>query len=160
MNLRERKPRRSARGVSLVGLLLVVVVLGLLTATAITALPSITYSTITESSPRSAAAGVATSNLAGRISGGGMANVSGVRNSPACSATADAARSAVTLYFATRGGSSYPVRWSDLTNSTPPIYKLSSNVVINVANPKELDGRGWKLLIVGGGGTAPTFTCG
>ncbi|HEY5173547.1 MAG TPA: hypothetical protein VIK54_17625 [Acidimicrobiia bacterium] len=46
-----------------------------------------------------------------------------------------------------------------MTSSSPPIYKPATDVVINRANPKELDGRGWRLIVSGGGATAPTFTC-
>jgi hypothetical protein len=46
-----------------------------------------------------------------------------------------------------------------MTTSNPPIYKPATNVVINSDNSKELDGRGWKLIISGGGAAQPTFTC-
>ena len=141
---------RTAHGLSLVGLLLVIVVLGRLMATAIVGLQ-----TTTEGSRP----GTATGDIFGRMSGSGTGNISGIPTGNACKALADAARSASTLYFANAGGRSYPVKWSDMTTSTPPAYKLASNVVINGANPKELDGRGWRLIVSGGGANSPTFTC-
>ena len=76
-----------------------------------------------------------------------------------CKASADAASSASTLYFANRGGT-YPVKWSDMTSAQPPLFALATNVIINPANPTELEGRGWTMVMAGGGTRAPTFTCG
>jgi hypothetical protein len=47
-----------------------------------------------------------------------------------------------------------------MTTSKSAIYALAPNVVINRVNAKELDGRGWKLTMSGGGATPTTFTCG
>jgi len=146
----------TASGRSLVGLLLIVVILGALTASAIVGLRSMTAS---NASSRSVLANAsAAGNVANRVSEGASPGVGAIRAGVACNATADAARSASSVYFAKSGGKP-PVRWSDLTIGTPPIYKLPTNVTINATNPKELDGRGWKLIISGTGATAPTFTC-
>jgi hypothetical protein len=139
---------------SFVGLLLVVVVLGALMAAAIVGLKSINGGT--PAGP--AASAVAASNLAGRVSKSGSPNVAGIHTGPACNATADAARSANNLYFAAHGGS-YPSRWSDLTSSAPPPVALPSGVTVNPANPRVLDGPGWKLTMSGGGSHPATFAC-
>jgi type II secretory pathway pseudopilin PulG len=141
-------------GMSLVGLLVTVVILGLLMVSAIVGLKSINGGT----GAGPAASAVAASNLAGRMSQTGSPNVAGIHTGPACNATADAARSANNLYFAAHGGS-YPSRWSDLTASSPPLVSLPTGVKINPANPRELDGLGWKLTIAGGATSSPTFTC-
>ena len=39
------------------------------------------------------------------------------------------------------------------------MFSPATNVTINAANPNELDGQDWKLILKGGGATAPTFTC-
>jgi hypothetical protein len=36
---------------------------------------------------------------------------------------------------------------------------LTGDDVVNTRIPTELDGRGWKLVLSGGGTTTPTFTC-
>jgi hypothetical protein len=142
---------------------MVVVVLGTLTATAI-----VGVSTLTGSSDGSGIRGIgspaAEAAAAVAASAGGAAVVAAPRGGSSsarngCTASADAARSASTFYFANSGGRSYRVKWSDMTTSNPPIYKLETNVVINGGNPKELDGRGWKLTVSGGGASEPTFTC-
>jgi Tfp pilus assembly protein FimT len=154
-----QKPAQSsdASGVSLVGLLMVIVVLGALSATAMVGVSTLTGTGNGTSGRRSAAeaaAALAAASAANASAGSGMS--SSARSS--CSASADAARSASTLYFASNGGR-YPVKWPEMTTSNPPIYKPAADVVINHANPNELDGRGWKLIMAGGGVTAPTFTC-
>jgi len=153
-----KKPERSsgAHGFSLVGLLMVIVVLGALTATAIVGVSSLTGSSGNIGTGISGSTG--TKNTGSTASGSNIgAGISSTAIS-ACAASADAARSASTLYFVNSGGT-YPVTWSDMTTSSPPIYKLATNVVINAGNPRELDGRGWKLIVSGGGASEPTFTC-
>jgi hypothetical protein len=151
----------TSQGFSLVGLLMVIVVLGTLTATAI-----VGVSTLTGSSNGGGGSGVGSpaaeaAAAVAAAAGGAAAKAAPGRSSSrsACRASADAARSASAFYFANSGGRSYPVKWSDMTTSNPPIYKLETNAVINSGNPKELDGRGWKLTVSGGGGSQPTFTC-
>jgi short-subunit dehydrogenase len=136
-------------GYSLVGLLLIVVVLGLLTATAIVGVNALT------DSGGVSAISTTTVTIHGGSGGGTGAGVSSVN---ACRASADAARSASTLYFANSGGN-YPSKWADLTAASAPLFALAQGVVINPAKPAELEGRGWKLVMVGGGTTVPTFTC-
>jgi hypothetical protein len=165
MDVQELERRKVAHGFSLVGLLMVIVALGALTATAVVGVSTLSGSsngigTSGRGSPAAeaaAAAGVAAAGAAAAkaVPGGGSSG--SARRS--CRASADAARSASTLYFANSGGGSYPVKWSDMTTSNHPIYKLETNVVINSGNPKELDGAGWRLIVSGGGVSAPTFTC-
>jgi hypothetical protein len=97
-------------------------------------------------------------SVRGSGSAGGSSN--DLSAGSACRATADAARSASSLYFVNSGFRSYPVKWSEMTASNPAIYNLAANVVVNAGNPKELDGRGWKLIMSGGGANKSTFTCG
>jgi hypothetical protein len=59
------------------------------------------------------------------------------------------------VYFANYGGK-YPTNWSNLTTAN---FVLPAHVVVNPSNPAELDGKGWKLTMTGGGTTAPAFTC-
>jgi len=140
---------------SLVGLLVTVVILGVLMVSAIVGLKS-----INGGGPAAgpAASAIAASRLGEKVSGSGSPRVAGVHTGPACNATADAARSASNLYFASNGGS-YPSRWSELTNSSPPLVALSIGVTIDRANPRQLDGPGWKLVISGGGTSVPMFAC-
>jgi hypothetical protein len=77
----------------------------------------------------------------------------------ACAASADAARSASNVYFANGGFQRYPTSWSELTTRPAALLSLADDDVVNPQNPKELDGQGWRLLISGGGATAPIFTC-
>ncbi len=137
-----------ALGFSLVGLLMVIVVLGVLSATAV-----VGVSTLTGGSGRGSTAAEA---AAARAAPGADGSTSA---RSACQASADAARSATSFYFANSGGRSYPVKWSDMTTPNPPIYNLATHVVISSGNSKELDGSGWKLIMSGGGVTRPTFTC-
>jgi hypothetical protein len=147
---------RTVEGVSLVGLLLVVVTLGILMAGAIVGLHSMTNTT---SGAGPAANAAAAANLANGMSRGDSPNIAGVHSGVACTATANAARSASTLYFTNTSGK-YPARWSDLTTSSPRVFRLPNNAAVNGVNARELDGPGWKLLMSGGGTTAPTFACG
>jgi len=135
---------------------MVVVILGALSATAVLGLRSMTGSSGSDGGVLANASAAA--NVGNRVSGGASPGVGAMEASIACKATADAARSASNVYFTNSGGK-YPLKWSDLTTGTSPIYKLSANVAINAMNPKELDGPGWKLIISGGATIAPTFTC-
>lgn len=130
-------------GMSLVGLLMIIVTLGLFSAGAIVGLSTMT--------------GPSNNERAG--SGRGSRSVIGESSMLACRANAAAAISASTYYFTNNGGTLYPRTWSDLTTSTPPVFELPSGVVINGANPQELDGPGWKLIMSGGGPNPTTFAC-
>jgi len=150
-------------GYSLVSLLMMVVILGGLTAAAIVGVSSMTggggtgiISNVTSSSR--GAAGTTSTSGRGGTAAVGVGSGGGVSARSACRASADAAGSASTLYFAGNGGV-YPVKWADLTSAQPPFFTLATNVVINPANPTELEGRGWKIVMSGGGTRAPTFTC-
>ena len=133
-----------------------VAILGVLTATALVSLRSMTTTT---SGAGPAANAAASASLANGTSSAGAPNIGGVPPDVACKATADAARSASNVYFANSGGK-YPVKWSDITTRTPPIYTLATNVSISATNARALDAPGWKLIMSGGGATPPTFTCG
>ena len=153
----------TSHGFSLVGLLMVIVVLGALSATAIVGVSTLTASSdgsgrsgVGSPAAEAAAAIAAAGGAAAKAAPGGGSSGS---SRSACRAAADAAGAASAIYFANSGGRSYPVKWSDLTTSNLPIYKLDTNVVINSGNPMELDGRGWKLTLSGRGGSKPTFTC-
>jgi hypothetical protein len=146
-------------GVSLVGLLMVVVVLGALTASAIVGVSSLTgsdSSVVTGYSGPYAAKG--TGSTGNTRPKSGIGSEIGIAAGVACNASAEAARSASTSYFVGSGGQ-YPAKWADLTGSTSPLYKPAAKVIVNPANPAELDGPGWKLTMTGGGTTEPTFTC-
>jgi hypothetical protein len=142
-------------GMSLVGLLMTVVILGLLMVAAIVGLKSINGG---GSAAGPAASAIAASKLGEQMSGAGSQNVAGVRTGPACNATADAARAANNLYYATHAGA-FPSRWSDLTASASPLVTLPRGATINVTNPRELDGPGWKATMSGGATSSPTFSC-
>lgn len=78
----------------------------------------------------------------------------------ACRVVANAARSAAELYFVNGADRVYPTTWSDLTESGPPYFDLAPNVVINEADPKQLDSSGgWKLVMTGGGPRLAEFAC-
>jgi len=143
------------RGASLVGMLMIVVVLGALSATAVVGLN--TLNSGNSQAVFSTTPGHGTVGTGGTGGTGGRGGSGGAGS--ACQASADAARSASTLFFVNRGGQSYPTNWADLTTSNPAIYTLTKNVAVNSSNPNELDGRGWKLILTGGGPTQPTFTC-
>jgi hypothetical protein len=155
MDVYERERGRGAHGYSLVGPLMMVVILGALTATAIVGVSSMTG----DSSGTGAILSVTSTTRRGTSAGNGVSSGGGLSARSACKASADAASSASTLYFASSGGMSYPVKWSDMTSAKPPLFTLATNVVINPANPTELDGRGWKMVMAGGGTTVPTFRC-
>jgi hypothetical protein len=158
MDVHERERSRTERGAGLASLLLVVVVLGALTASVIVGVSTMTGSGIGSGVLSAATSTTRPSVVKKTNTTTGTGSRGGAIVGNACKASAAAADSASSLYFANSGGR-YPVKWSDLTASTPPLYQLATNVVINVANPMELDGNGWRLTMAGGGTTAPTFTC-
>ena len=139
---------------------MIVVVLGAMTATAIIGVSSLTGSGGDGGAGGSAASQIAAEKAAAAIAGGANVAPAGIVGAAriSCNAAAGAARTASTLSFANRGGT-YPVTWSEMTTSSPSVYTLASGVVINLGNPKELDGRGWKLIMSGGGAAPPVFTC-
>jgi len=135
-----------ARGASLVGVLVLVVALGALTAMAVIGVNAMTGNdSATSGLPITSTTAVPR----GALSQGAIA---------ACRANADAAKAASAAYFA-NSGRTYPAQWSDLTASSAPTLTLAEHVVINASNPVELDGNGWKLIMSRGGATAPTFVC-
>jgi hypothetical protein len=146
------------QGSSLVGVLMIVLVLGGLTAGAFLGVSSLTDSTNNIVTGGTGTPENGTGSTGGTGPKSGIGAEVNIAAGVACTASADAARSASTSYFVGSGGL-YPVKWSDLTASNPPLYKAATNVVINRGNPTELDGRGWKLTMAGGGTTEPTFTC-
>jgi hypothetical protein len=154
-------PRRSATtGASLVSILVIVVVLGGLAATAVVGVSSLTGSsntvgTIAPSGTVPTDTAHPSTTVAG-VAGGIGADV-GAAALAACNASTSAANSASTLFYV--NSSSYPTKWSDLTTGNPPAFAPATNVAVNANNPAELDGRGWKMTMTGGGSTAPTFTC-
>ena len=149
---------RAADGATLAGLLVIVIVLGALTATAIIGVSSLTGGS--NGKVLRATIGTRAHGTGGSGgSGGSGASPSSGSALVACRASADAARAASAVYYANTTGT-FPTKWSDLTASNPPLFPLADRVVVNVANPAELDGRGWKLVMTGGGTTQPTFTCG
>jgi len=145
------EPReRVEHGGSLVGVLVIVLTLGALGAGAIVGLSSISSEHASRVLKDPAAVSV----------DGSRHGAIDETNARTCQANADAARAAATVYFANSGGGTYPMTWSDLTASASPIYSLPAEVVINGANPKELDGAGgWKLVISSGGPNPPNFAC-
>jgi hypothetical protein len=155
-----RARREDARGVSLVGLLMMVVVLGAMGATAVIGVSSLTGGGGGGVGAGGAASQIAAEKAAAAIAGGAKVAPGGITAgvNSACRATADAAQAASAVAFA-NGGGTFPAKWSDLTAGNPPVYALPQLAVVNGGNPKELDGRGWKLLMSGGGATRPTFTC-
>jgi hypothetical protein len=141
-----------ARGASLVGILMIVVVLG-----GLMALGVVGISSLNNSNDNLKSAGIVvtpTTSTPGSTTGGAGGN--GVIR--ACSASADAARAASAVYYANTGGT-YPTKWSDLTASAPPTFELPTDVIISPGNPVELSGKGWKLTMTGGGTTSTDFTC-
>lgn len=139
---------------------MIVVVLGTMGATAVIGVSSLTGGGGVGAGAGGAASQIAAEKAAAAIAGGAKVAPGGITAGAisACRATADAAQAASAVAFANRGGT-FPARWSDLTAGNPPIYALPQLAVVNGGNPKELDGRGWKLLMSGGGATRPTFTC-
>jgi hypothetical protein len=154
--------RKSATdGASLVSLLLIVVVLGGLTATAIVGVNSLTGSsndniaTIASTVPtaKTTAGGATTVPRATGGIGAGL----GAASVAACNTSKLAANAAAAVYYVNT--SSYPTKWSDLTTGSSAPFALAANDVVNAHIPTELDGPGWKLVLSGGGTTTPTFTC-
>ena len=125
-------------GMSLVGLLMIIVTLGLFSAGAIVGLSTMTGPSNNES---------AGSQCHRRKQ---PARLQGERR---CRELCEH------VLLHNNGGTSYPRTWSDLTTSTPPAFELPSGVVINGAYPQELDGPGWKLIMSGGGPNPTTFAC-
>lgn len=125
-------------GVSLVGVLVMVLIMGLLGAGAM-----LGVSTMTGSSNDARGAPRAVTFTAG--------------GAQACRATAAAARSAATVYFADR--EEYPTTWSELIASPAASFTLAPDVVISRSSPKQLDGRGWKLVMSSGGSAPSQFAC-
>ena len=124
---------------SLVGVLAIVLILGALGAAAVLGVSSMSGSSDNENTRSRTAI-----------------DASVVR---ACQVSADAARTAATLYF-TQSGGKYPTTWTEFTAAPSPAFSLPSNAVINRANPKELDSTdGWKLIISNGGAHPAQFTC-
>ena len=160
-----QKPEWSSgsRGLSLVGLLMVIVVLGALSATAVVGVSTLNGngngSGRAKAVAAEAAAAAAEAAAAAGVAGAAPGAASSISALSSCRLSAVAARSASALYFTNNGGRSYPVTWSDMTTSKSAIYALAPNVVINRVNAKELDGRGWKLTMSGGGASPTTFTC-
>jgi prepilin-type N-terminal cleavage/methylation domain-containing protein len=88
----------------------------------------------------------------------GIAGLTNTARKGACAASADAAKTASDAYYA-NNNRRFPTRWSNMTTATPPIYILANGVTINGGIPTELDGKGWKLTMTGGGTTEAAFTC-
>ena len=150
-----------ADGSSLFGLLMIVVVMGVLGATAVVGVSSLT--------------------------GGGSSNIPVVHTATSGSGTPRASRFPNRRprhrgYHGSRRSSGVPsdgrrrrvlrarstsrpraarIPRSGRTSrpSSPSMFSPATNVTINAANPNELDGRDWKIVMSGGGATAPTFTC-
>lgn len=164
MDVHELERVREAHGYSLVSLLMMVVVLGALSAAAIVGVSSMTggssgtavISNVTDTTR--AVIRVTSTTGRGGTASVGVGSGGGISARSACNASADAASSASTLYFASSGGV-YPAKWSDMTSAKPPLFALATNVIINPAVPTELEGRGWKMVMTGGGTRAPSFTC-
>ena len=136
-----------ATGASLVGLLMMVVVLGGLAALAVVGVSNLGDNSDAAAVLAPATTVVRTGAPVDRGPGRGVA----------CVASADAARTAAAMFYVTAGA--YPTRWSDLTAGSEPALKLPAGVTVNGADPKQLDGFGWKMLITGDGGVSPTFAC-
>ena len=145
---------RDARGGSLAGLLLLIVVLGGLAALAVVGVNSMTGSDSTSgnlmTTPSAASLGDAGGGA--RV---GLGSVAQMAADAACHAEAGIATSASSVYLANSGGK-YPAKWSNLSTAS---FVLPAHVVINPSNPTELDGNGWELTMSGGGTTAPVFAC-
>jgi hypothetical protein len=141
---------------SLAGLLVIIVVLGGLAATAVIGANALSKSDNASVGPGRTGAGGRTNSGEARVgSGAGVAAAAAA----ACNAAAAAATTAGSVYFANSGGRAYPTRWSDLTASSPTAFALPARVLIDPKNPEALDGNGWTLLMSGGGATAPSFGC-
>jgi hypothetical protein len=143
-----------ATGVSLVGLLVIVLVLGGLAAAAIVGVNSFTDGDDLTLGSTIPSTGRTTGDGRGNGGPGAIPDAAAVS---ACRASVDAATAASAAYFATGEHGRYPMTWTDLTASRT--LALPDRVVVNPRNPEELDGVGWKLRMAGGGTEAPTFAC-
>jgi hypothetical protein len=150
------KEREHPSGASFVGVLLVIVILGAIATTTVVGLHSINGSDASNGRVLANATGAGA--LANRLRGSAKPGVVAVRPVVACQPTADAARTASSIYFADHGGS-YPRKWADLTAAEPQIYKLPTSVTIGATNPTELDGPGWRMFMSGGGSVPSSFAC-
>jgi hypothetical protein len=147
--LNEMHGRTTDRGASLVGLVVIVVVLGALTAGGIVSVQGMTGSDGgSPTTVRPVTAGAAGSTV-------DSATKTAALN--ACNAMADAARSASTMFFVNR--QRYPRMWPDLTAAPNAVFTLAANDVVNPNNARELDGVGWRLVMSEAGATPPVFTC-
>jgi hypothetical protein len=133
---------------------MIVVVLGGLTAVALLGVSSLTDSTKTIGTITAPGTTLRTGSPGHPVTGN--PGIGGIGVTTSCTASADAARAASGVYYATSGGT-YPTRWSDLTPADAPMLVLPKDVV--ATSPVQLSGRGWKLVISGGGTVEPTFTC-
>jgi len=134
-------------------LLAIIVILGVLMATAIIGVNAMSGSDTMSVVPTSASAA--------RVGGDDGAHVGlgapvAAAAAAACKAAATAATAASLVYFASHSGT-YPTTWADLTASSS--FALPDHVAINPTNPAELDGTGWKLNMSGRGTSAPAFAC-
>jgi len=132
-------------------LLAIIVILGVLMATAIIGVNAMSGSDTMSVVPTSASAA--------RVGGDDGAHVGlgapvAAAAAAACKAAATAATAGSSVYFASHSGT-YPTTWADLTASSS--FALPDHVAINPTNPAELDGNGWKLS--GRGTSAPAFAC-
>ena len=79
----------------------------------------------------------------------------------ACQATADAAKAASAVFYANSTTNSFPTTFTQMDGTgTPATVVLDIPSSVTKTNPTLLTGKNWTLLMVaGGGGAAPTFTC-
>jgi hypothetical protein len=152
----ESQPNRAQAGLSIVGLVVALVLLGVLAAGSILELRSIDGG---GGDTAGTAAIAAATGVADRTSKSGALGVGAMPAAAACNVQITTAQSASALFYANSGGRSYPVRWANLTSSSPPLYALPRTTVINRSNPNEIDGPGWKLIMLGGGTDPPNFRC-
>ena len=77
----------------------------------------------------------------------------------ACTASADAAKAAATVFYANEGR--YPLTLSELTAADPPVLEMPTDVTVaSGANVTSGTGASWTLTMTPGSGTdAPTFAC-
>jgi hypothetical protein len=139
--------------------LVLIVVLGGLAASAVVGVNAMTGS---DSATTGLTTTLTTTTTRGRGGGGpaqvGLGGPAAQAAAATCRINATAATTASAAYFAGNGGA-YPTKWSDMTAPPSPTFALGGHVVINARNPEELDGIGWKLLMSGGGPSAPDFVC-
>ena len=148
-------------GASLVSLLLIVVVLGGLTATAVVGVNSLTGSSNDDigaiaSTVPTAKTNPGTPTTVHRVASGIGAGLAAAAVA-ACNTSASAANAASAVYYVNT--TSWPTKWSDLTTGNPAPFAMTATDVVNARIPTELDGRGWKMVMSGGGTTQSTFTC-